>query len=112
MGPTTCVSCAGESSFASKALAGLTPEEELGAAPTACPCFCAAPRLGRDSIKRAFTPPGEEGHLGLGSNATFEVRQGRVKAAGYRRAGWAMGAWNGQAHGLGAAPLAADCSEV
>jgi hypothetical protein len=27
----------------------------------------------RDSLKRAFTPPGEEGHLGLGSNATFEA---------------------------------------
>ncbi|GAB4820058.1 hypothetical protein N2152v2_007104 [Parachlorella kessleri] len=27
----------------------------------------------RDSLKRAFSPPGEEGHLGLGSNATFEV---------------------------------------
>ncbi len=33
----------------------------------------------RDSLKRAFSPPGEEGHLGLGSNATFEVSRGLVR---------------------------------
>jgi protein transport protein SEC23 len=27
----------------------------------------------KDSLRRMFTPAGEEGHLGLSSNATFEV---------------------------------------
>ena len=28
----------------------------------------------KDSIKRIFTPPGEDGNLGISSNATLEVR--------------------------------------
>lgn len=37
----------------------------------------------KDSLRRLFTPAGEEGYLGLSSNATFEVRRSlRPMAAG------------------------------
>ena len=38
----------------------------------------------KDSLRRLFTPAGEEGYLGLNSNATFEVhcRQAGQRAGG------------------------------
>ena len=45
----------------------------------------------KDSLRRMFTPAGEEGYLGLSSNATFEVhcRWGRAGLwVGERVSGW------------------------
>jgi protein transport protein SEC23 len=37
----------------------------------------------KDSLRRMFTPAGEDGHLGLSSNATFEVHVSKdVKVCG------------------------------
>ena len=56
--------------------------------PSASPTPCPAPQtdtftnpIFKDSMRRMFTPAGEEGHLGLSSNATFEVGGGNACTA-------------------------------
>ena len=52
----------------------------------------------KDSLRRMFTPAGEEGSLGLSSNATFEVHCRWGGAVGGWVAGW-LGGWVGAVHG-------------
>lgn len=41
----------------------------------------------KDSLRRLFTPAGEDGYLGLASNATFEVRRCLARPARQQHAG-------------------------